>query len=141
MIVSPASGDRHEVLGTSAVIKLSAQDTGGRLAVVEHHAPRDAGPPPHVHRYEEELLYVLAGTFDVVLGDPTKRHTAGAGTCVHVPAGTVHTTRCTSDSGHLLSVYTPGGGEGFFREIATIDQSDRSAVLALADRYGILVTE
>jgi mannose-6-phosphate isomerase-like protein (cupin superfamily) len=139
MLIPPDAGDRHDVLGTSAVIKLSGRDTGGRLAVVEHRAPRDAGPPPRVHRDEDELLYVLEGTFDVVLGD--LQRSVGAGTWLHVPAGTTHTTRCTSDVGHLLSVYTPGGSEEFFRDIGAIDQTDLRAVLALADRHGMTVSE
>jgi hypothetical protein len=64
---------------------------------------------------------------------------AGEGTWLHVPAGTIHTTRCTSDVGHLLSVYTPGGSEEFFRQIGAIDQTDVSAVLALADQHGMTV--
>ncbi len=83
------------------------------------------------------LLYVLEGTFDVVLGD--LEQAAGEGTWLHVPAGTIHTTRCTSDVGHLLSVYTPGGSEEFFRQIGAIDQTDVSAVLALADQHGMTV--
>jgi hypothetical protein len=59
---------------------------------------------------------------------------------VLVPQGTVHTTRCTSEHGRLLSVYTPGGSEGFFREVGAIDQTDLSAVLALADQHGMTVT-
>ena len=83
------------------------------------------------------MLYVLEGTFDVVLGD--LEQAVGEGTWLHVPAGTIHTTRCTSDVGHLLSVYTPGGSEEFFRQIGAIDQTDLSAVLALADQHGITV--
>jgi quercetin dioxygenase-like cupin family protein len=138
MLIPPNAGDRHDVLGTSTVIKLSGLDTGGRLSVVEHRAPRDAGPPPHAHRDEDELLFVLEGTFDVVLGD--LEQAAGKGTWLHVPAGTIHTTRCRSDVGHLLSVYTPGGSEEFFREVGAIDQTDLSAVLALADQHGMTVT-
>jgi hypothetical protein len=37
----------------------------------------------------------------------------------------------------LPSIYTPAGGEAFFREIDTIDQSDLAAVMALAQRHGV----
>ena len=92
-----------------------------------------------MHRHEDEVLYVLAGSFDVTLGDPPRHHSADQGSWLHVSAGTPHTTRCTSDAGHLLSIYTPGGSEAFFSEIATIDQTNPAAVLALADRHGMTV--
>jgi mannose-6-phosphate isomerase-like protein (cupin superfamily) len=139
MLLTPTTGERHVVLGTTAAIKLFAADTSGRLGVVEHEVPRDAGPPPHIHRREDELLYVLDGTFAVVLGDAARPLAAGRGTLIHVPAGTLHTTRCTSARGRLLSVYTPGGGEAFFREAGAIDQTDLAAVRALADRHGMTV--
>ncbi len=138
MIVPPTDGERVRALGTTATIKIAAAQTGGRLAVTEHEVPRDVGPPPHVHRAEDELLYLLEGTFDVVVGDSTVE-SAPAGSCILVPQGTVHTTRCTSSRGRLLSVYVPGGSEGFFREVGAIDQTDRPALMALADRWGMTV--
>jgi quercetin dioxygenase-like cupin family protein len=87
MIIQPTAGDTHNVLGSTATIKLASEDTDGRLAVVEHAAPPHAGPPAHRHDHEDELLYVLEGTFEFVLDDPTEWHPAGPGTIVHVPAG------------------------------------------------------
>jgi len=136
MIIHPAQGDAHHVRGTTATIKLAGADTNGRVAVVHHAVPRDAGPPPHAHEQEDELLYVIDGTFEFILGDPDVWHPATAGTVAYVPAGTRHTSRATSD-GHLLSIYTPAGGECFFRDIVTIDQTDMNAVLALAAHHGM----
>ncbi len=135
MIIQPTAGDPHDVLGSTATVKLASGDTDGRLAVIEHTAPPHAGPPPHSHDNEDELLYVLEGTFDFVLGDPTEWHPGGPGTIVHVPAGTIHTSRAGSRGGRLLSIYTPPGGEGFFREIDTIDQTDIAAVMTLAQHH------
>lgn len=135
MIVHPHAGDAHDVLGTTATIKLSSADTDGRAGVTEHTVPLNAGPPPHAHQHQDELFYVLDGTFDFVLGDPAVRHTATPGTWVHVPAGTIHASRGTSPLGHLLSIYLPAGGEQFFRELDIIDQTDPNAVQALAARH------
>jgi quercetin dioxygenase-like cupin family protein len=141
MIIQPNAGDAHQVLGTTATIKLAGADTDRRLGVVEHAVPLNAGPPPHAHRKQDELLYVLDGTFDFVLGDPTAWHAATPGTWVHVPAGTIHTSRGTSSLGHLLSIYVPAGGEAFFREISTVDQTDMAAVLALAAHHDMTFPE
>lgn len=136
MLIEPHAGESHHVLGTTATIKLDAQSTNGRLAAIEHTVPRHAGPPPHYHN-EDELLYVLDGTVEFILDDPDTWHPARPGTIVHVPAGTLHTSRATSATARQLSIYTPAGGEAFFREIDTIDQTDPAAVMALAQQHGM----
>lgn len=137
MIIYATDGDTHNVLGTAATIKLAGEDTNSRLGVVLHDVPEGAGPPPHVHDSADELLYVLQGTFDFILEDPHTWQHAGPGTLVHIPAGMLHTSRATSQSARLLSVYTPGDDAAFFRDIDTIDQSDIGAVIALAQRHGM----
>ncbi len=127
------------MLGTTVTIKLSSEDTNGRLAAVEHSVPRQAGPPPHIHHLEDELFYVLEGEFEFALGDPSDWQPAPAGNWVFVPAGMAHASRCVSDHGRLLSIYAPGGAEAFFCEMETIDQSDQAAVLALADKHHMSV--
>lgn len=125
------------MLGTAATIKLASEDTNGSLGVVVHDVPNGAGPPPHIHDRADELLYVLQGTFDLILEDPDTWQHAGPGTIAHVPAGTLHTTRASSDNARLLSVYTPGDDAAFFRDIDTIDQTDINAVMALAQHHGM----
>jgi hypothetical protein len=53
--------------------------------------------------------------------------------------GTIHTSRATSPLGHLLSIYLPGGGKQFFRDIDTIDRTDVNAVLTLAARHDMTI--
>lgn len=137
MMIDPCGGETHEVLGTSATIRLAGENSAGRLAAVEHTMPQDAGPPPHAHDREDELFYVLEGTFEFRLGTPPRSHLGSPGTLVHVPAGTMHAARATSQTARLLSIYSPAGGEEFFRAIDTIDQRDPDAVAALAARHGM----
>jgi hypothetical protein len=49
----------------------------------------------------------------------------------------MHTTRATSETGRLLSIFTPAGGEAFFRDLDTIDQRDLAAVMVLAQHHGM----
>jgi quercetin dioxygenase-like cupin family protein len=137
MLISAHAGDSHDTLGTTATIKLDAQTTNGRMAVLEHTVPQHAGPPPHYHDHGDELFYVLEGTFEFILEDPDTWHHAGPGNIVNVPAGTLHTSRATSQTARLLSVYTPAGGEAFFREIEHIDRTDLDAVKTLAAQHGM----
>ena len=44
-----------------ATIKASSETTGGRVAVIEHVAPRGTGSPLHVHHNEDEWFYVIEG--------------------------------------------------------------------------------
>lgn len=152
-IIAPEAGERFLNLGAHVNIKLSAEATGGAFAVIEHTVPPKGGPPPHSH-LETELLYIISGSFEVVVGPA--RSEVGAGAIIYVPAGTAHTTRNIGDSaGRQLSLYLPGGAEGFFREAGTavvsgqdipdldqpvsLDGVDMARILALAARYGMQV--
>ena len=55
------AGDARWFLGALATIKASGEATGGRVAVTDFWAPRGHGSPLHVHRNEDEWVYVLSG--------------------------------------------------------------------------------
>jgi mannose-6-phosphate isomerase-like protein (cupin superfamily) len=152
-IIRPADGEQFLSLGSDVKIKLDASATGGAFAVIEPRVPPEGGPPPHTHR-ETELLYILSGNFAAIVG--SERSEVDAGTLIYVPPETVHTTRNIGRrAGRQLSIYLPGGGEGFFREAGTavanpdmlpdLDEPanlsgiDMSRVIALAARYGMRV--
>ena len=85
------------------------------------------GPPLHVHRSEDELLYVLAGEFRFRLGGADSD--AAAGSFVFVPKGTPHTwLNAGSERGRLLIVFTPAapGMERFF--IQASDLADDASI-------------
>ena len=72
-------------------IKVESAETGGAFAVGEYVMNPNAweGPAPHIHHSGSETFYVLEGTLQLLVGTETVK--ASAGTCVHVPAGAVHT--------------------------------------------------
>jgi mannose-6-phosphate isomerase-like protein (cupin superfamily) len=109
--------------------------------------PPGVGPPPHIHRREEEAFYILEGTLDITLGD--KQLKASAGDFVHTPRGTVHTFRNAGNvNTRMLVVCSPAGLEKHFEEVFEPVQ-DLSAspppvtdaliarLLAAAPKYGI----
>ncbi len=153
-VIGPDGGEQLLNLGTHVNIKVPAEATGGAVAVIEHTIPPQGGPPTHTH-VETELLYILSGHFAVVVG--SEQREAGPGTVIHVPPGTPHTTRNIGPcAGRQLSVYVPGGSEGFFREAGTpvagpeelpdLDEPadltgvDLPRILALANKYGMNVS-
>jgi quercetin dioxygenase-like cupin family protein len=110
------AGEKIWITGDTVIIRATAAETGGAYTMIEAIASPGNGPPPHLHKNEDETLYVLEGDFEILNGDKGLLK-AKPGAVAFVPKGTVHRFRCTGDrTGRLLLIYTPGGIEGFFRE-------------------------
>ena len=126
---------------------VTGEETGGAYFAMEAVVAPGGGPPPHIHRYEDETFYVLEGECDFRLGDETI--TAGAGDFVNVPRGTVHCFHnASAEPVRLILTFTPAGIERFFEETLerALDPSqpppdNLDAVFARYDaaapRYGI----
>ena len=98
----------------------TAQQTGGSIGVFRQSIAPGSGPPAHVHRDADEVLYVIDGSFKVKLGD--KLVDAPAKSLIFVPRGTAHAFVNTgSGPGTLLVSVTPGGFEKYFAERAGVD--------------------
>src|SRR3712207_4756457 len=69
-------GDLYTFLVTGA-------ESGGSYFAMEALVPPGGGPPPHIHRNEDETFYILEGECTFRLGDETI--TARAGDFVNVP--------------------------------------------------------
>src|SRR5262245_17988134 len=51
----------YDVLGVPVLMKISGDDTDGRMALFYVTVPPMSGPPLHRHTREEECFYVLDG--------------------------------------------------------------------------------
>ena len=92
------------------IVHATGEQTGGRYSVIEQYMPEGSGPPPHVHPFEDEAFYVLAGEMTVNVGGESL--ILGAGSIGNVPRNTVHSFKVTSQEVcHLLNFYTPAGFE------------------------------
>lgn len=109
--------DAMEWLGTHYKTVLSTAETSGGLSIVDSLCPAGSGPPRHIHHDADETFVMLSGDAEFWLDGNS--FTRGPGQTAFVPRGTPHTFRVISDtpSRHLL-VFTPGGFEGFFAEMA-----------------------
>jgi quercetin dioxygenase-like cupin family protein len=148
-VLQPGAGPAWWVLGDLYTFKLSGEP-GAPLAVVETTTFPGNGPPPHIHRREDETLFILEGTYAVRLGE--RELHAAPGSFVHIPRGTPHTYRnLGSDPARMLVTLTPAGFERFWQEIgepatqrATPPAVDTAAVqraLAAAPRFGLEIKE
>ena len=133
----------HLSVGENHIIfKVVSEDSQGDLMIVQYTAPGHfPGPAQHIHQHTDETFYVLGGTLKVTVGETSR--TIEAGGIVFVPRGVAHTfANPTAKPVTMLIVMTPGGFEGYFREMAGLAQSGRiadpDAVATLQSRYDLV---
>lgn len=117
IVVPPNGGPEWNVLGTGMTCKVSSEETGGAYSIVENVVPPHDGPPPHVHRNEDEIFYVVDGEFEIRCGERT--FTAAKGALAVLPRNVPHSFRNVgATEGRMLTTITPGGFEKFFAEVS-----------------------
>ncbi len=116
-IVRDEDGEKITPFGLNMRILASADATGGAVsAIVAEHEP-GMGPPPHVHFSQEEMFYVIEGTYEIAIngGAPS---VAGPGSFVFLPRNTVHTFKnIGTTTARMLDLSLPGGQDRYFKEI------------------------
>jgi mannose-6-phosphate isomerase-like protein (cupin superfamily) len=82
------------------------------------HRPGE-GQPDHFHFSQEEVFFILEGTYELTVGGQTS--TVGPGTMVFIPRNVVHrfknigeTTAC------MLDWSRPGGQDHYFKAISDL---------------------
>lgn len=120
------------------LVKAGAADTGGAFTLIESTHARGGGPPLHVHSGVDEAFYVLDGEYDFFCGP--ERVQAGPGGFVLLPRGVPHRYRVGPQGGRVLMLFSPGGAEDYFRELAAAmaggDAGDEE-LAELARHHGI----
>ncbi len=128
--------------GEQISIPLSREDTGGAFTLFRGTMPPNAGSSLHVHRFEDEVIYILQGEITIKVGDDS--YTAKAGTVALLPKGIPHAHHNHSDQeAHIFVIATPSGFEGFITEsfaLMTAAEPDMEALGALSAKYGIEMT-
>jgi quercetin dioxygenase-like cupin family protein len=127
--------------GTSHVFDLVSQDTSGQLALMEATIQPHTLVMPHSHIHEDELGIVLEGEAGIRVGD--QEYVVSPGYVIFIPRGTVHAIWNPTDKpGKAVSIFTPGGLEAYFKEMAAVFQEqtppDRAKLGAIGQKYGIV---
>ncbi len=139
-------GRRIWAFGDLMIVKATAEQTSGRVFVMEQHVPRHRrAPGRHVHEVDDQSWFVIAGRGRWFIGDETIE--AGPGDFVHGPHGVAHAFSADTDDLHVLVITAPAGLEGFFAAMG-VDATDPTHPPAdlpeapedpdLARRYGTI---
>jgi mannose-6-phosphate isomerase-like protein (cupin superfamily) len=105
------------VPGSHVDIKTDSRNTNGALTVMEFQQAPRTGPPLHIHTREDEVWWVLEGSFRFKAGDAM--FGLSEGDMAFGPRGTPHCYQNLGDApGRLLVITAPAGVEQFFADFA-----------------------
>jgi quercetin dioxygenase-like cupin family protein len=139
LVIPPEGGQSITAFGSTAIFKLTGNDTGGALCLAVAETPPGAGPPPHVHARDDELFFVLQGELSFLAG--REWVPAPQGSVIFAPRGVPHTFRNagSSPSRHLV-IALPSGFDEFYERCGEVfaqgEPVDRERLAAIAAEYG-----
>jgi mannose-6-phosphate isomerase-like protein (cupin superfamily) len=103
-----AQGEGKSLWILDELLTFKVHDHSESVGIFEDEVLPESGPPPHLHRTQDETHYILEGQFEFVVGE--RKVNAGVGSVVYVPRATVHAfTNTGTDKGKLLFINTPAG--------------------------------
>lgn len=102
-------------------VKVSGSDTDGSLAIFEQTSlSQGKGTPLHIHHSQDEVFYVIDGSYYFQVGD--EKFKLEKGDSIFLPRKVPHTWTQISESGKMTVVLQPAGKlEEFFVTMAALD--------------------
>src|SRR5215468_3257591 len=137
VIVKPEQAQAIKPFGLEMKVLLTTEATGGAISVIlARHKPGE-GPPDHVHFSQEEIFFVVEGTYELAVGDQTS--TIGPGTIVFIPRNVVHRFKNVGDTtACMLDWSLPGGQDHYFKAISDLAAGDGftgEKVMAISKKF------
>jgi quercetin dioxygenase-like cupin family protein len=116
-------------------MKATSEETGGAFTLLEDRVVRGKTTPLHSYPFDE-AVYMLDGEMRVHMDG--EEYDLGRHGVFVAPRGVPHAFVITSETAHLLSLHTPGSGEGFYRAasepLTSADDASRPADLQKLQR-------
>ena len=137
--------------GSLMTLLATGEETQGKFALIEAVSRKGNDPPPHIHRREEEIFYVLEGEVVFSVGDRTIKGMPG--TMIFLPRDVRHSFTIESEHARMLLLVAPAGLERWFKEFSEPAQAmtlppanepgyqDVQRMLEAASRYGLEFAE
>lgn len=114
-VLRAEEGAAYWFLGSLVTVKVSGEQTRGRLTVLDFVNPPGFAPPLHRHLTEDECFYVISGRARFRCEDESFE--ARAGDFVFLPVGSTHSFRVVGDEPlRTLQITVPAGFEEFTAE-------------------------
>lgn len=136
--VSSKEGTTFNILGHMVTVKLHSWD-GNNNYVFELISPPGSGIPPHVHKNEDEVFYILEGSLEVMIGEKVFKATAGD--CLNLVRNVPHTYKIigTTDAKTLWYVSPGRSFEEFFNQLSQFPPGppDPDKLNALCEKHGM----
>jgi mannose-6-phosphate isomerase-like protein (cupin superfamily) len=118
-IVKPEQALSIKPFGLDLKVLLSTEATGGAISVLMGWLKPGEGPGDHVHFNQEEIFFIVEGTYEMTVGDQTS--TVGPGTIVFIPRNVVHRFKNVGDTtGCMLDWSLPAGHDQYFKAISDL---------------------
>jgi quercetin dioxygenase-like cupin family protein len=137
IIVPPSAGKVLEFMGVTH--KLTQPQTGGAFYLFEVQFEPETGNSLHVHRNEDEIVYVLEGAIQIRLDN--QKLQAGAGGVAHLPKNIPHALYNPMKTPlKFIAMTIPGGMEDFFDELSAANDASTLNDMThkeISRKYGI----
>lgn len=142
-VVRRQAGQNLQVLSDRICIQLKSSTSLNRMAVMTVDVPPGGFVPPHTHAKEEESYFMLEGRMVMQLGN--QELAIEPGDFAHVPAGTLHGYKNTSNQCVRFLAWSVGGAiDEFFTEMAEKIREvpdDLPKMPEILQKYGIQMVE
>lgn len=117
LVVESGRAETLDVMGAQVSFICSGSKTASSWSLMEVQLPKDAGPPPHEHPWDEGY-YMLEGAARFLIGE--RQLLARQGDFLYAPGGVVHGFQGASEQPARMLVFdAPAAAEGFFRDAAS----------------------
>jgi quercetin dioxygenase-like cupin family protein len=130
------------VVGDKYTFLARGEDTNGDYAMIHATVPPGSGPPPHIHRREDESFFVIEG--QVAFQVDGRCFAATTGAWVALPKGTLHAFKnIGATPAQMLILVNPSGLDKFFEEVGQPDREESvtpaaiEKLAAVAPKYGL----
>ena len=111
-------------------VKVSGSDTDGDLAIFEQTSlSQGKGTPLHIHHLQDEVFYVVEGSYYFQVGED--KHTLTTGDSIFLPRKVPHAWIQITEKGKMTVTMQPAGKlENFFVTMAALDHEPSAAQIA-----------
>lgn len=115
-------------------VKVSGSDTDGGFVIFEQTSLSPGkGTPLHVHHNQDEVFYVVEGSYYFQVGDD--KFSATQGDSIFLPKQVPHAWTQLTERGKMTVTFQPAGKmEAFFIQVAALDheptQSEMASIFA-----------